>query len=218
MMLYSFIFGSLVKLYDEIIDNKIKINTYLLYLIQICIIILGVLICNVDIYNMCYLCLISLIYLLNIYFKFLYDNPIDTYFYIISTFIFIGLFIKNINLVNIKHIFIAIILIIITFIEGYLYSEEYSIFKLISRTNLLISFLLILIFNVFNVLNNFIVIYIGYILTWLIFKQYITNKYVNLIDVYSYIWKKIKKLYKKLKSKKMIKLLQKINTKNKYKK
>ena len=75
---------------------------------------------------------------------------------------------------------------------------------------MLISFLLILIFNVFNVLNNFIVIYIGYILTWLIFKQYITNKYVNLIDVYSYIWKKLKKIYKKLKSKKMIKLLQKI--------
>ena len=104
-----------------------------------------------------------------------------------------------------------IYMLILTIIENYISPEEYSIFKLIYRIILLFIFIISLfINNYFFEFNNIIITMIGYILTWIIFKQYITNKYVNLIDVYSYIWKKLKKIYKKLKSKKMIKLLQKI--------
>ena len=210
-LLFSFIFGSLVKAYDEIVDNNLKINIYLLYLLQICIIILSILLCNVDILTTFFLSSLSLLYFLNIYFNFLMDKPLDTYFYIICAFICIGLFIKNINKISFKYIIMIIYMLILTIIENYISPEEYSIFKLIYRIILLFIFIISLfINNYFFEFNNIIITMIGYILTWIIFKQYITNKYVNLIDVYSYIWKKLKKIYKKLKTRKMIKLLQKI--------
>ena len=139
-------------------------------------------------------------YLLNIIFKFLLENPIDTYFYIISTFIFISLFIRNINKIKFEHIIINIIILILTIIESFVFSEEYSIAKLIYNFNELIFFAFFLCFNIYtnNIFINATGIAIGYVLTWIIFKQYIVNKYINIIDIYCFIWKKLKKMYKKL--------------------
>ena len=58
----SIILGSLFKSYDEIVDNNLKINIYLLYLLQICIIILSILLCNVDILTTFFLSSLSLLY------------------------------------------------------------------------------------------------------------------------------------------------------------
>ena len=206
LLVFSLIFGALLKIYDELIDNKISINKYLFILIQLCIIILGVLICNTDSLCLVYVFFLSVMYLLNIIFKFLLENPIDTYFYIISTFIIISLFIRNINKIKFEHIIINIIILILTIIESFVFSEEYSIAKLIYNFNELIFFTFFLCFNIYtnNIFINATGIAIGYVLTWVIFKQYIVNKYINIIDIYSFIWKKLKKIYKKLKSKKMI--------------
>ena len=206
LLVFSLIFGALLKIYDELIDIKISINKYLFILIQLCIIILGVLICNTDSLCLVYVFFLSVMYLLNIIFKFLLENPIDTYFYIISTFIIISLFIRNINKIKFEHIIINIIILILTIIESFVFSEEYSIAKLIYNFNELIFFTFFLCFNIYtnNIFINATGIAIGYVLTWVIFKQYIVNKYINIIDIYSFIWKKLKKIYKKLKSKKMI--------------
>ena len=140
LLVFSLIFGSLLKIYDELIDNKISINKYLFILIQLCVIISGVLICNADSLCLVYVFFLSVMYLLNIIFKFLLENPIDTYFYIISTFIFISLFIRNINKIKFEHIIINIIILILTIIESFVFSEEYSIAKLIYNFNELIFF------------------------------------------------------------------------------
>ena len=203
IILYPFLFGSLMTIYDEIIDNKIEINIFLLYLIQLCLFLFAFITCNQDIICLIYFSFLSTMYLLNIIFNFLLYNPIDTYFFIICSFFCIGLFIKNINKINIKYIIINIFLLILTIIESYVYHEEYSYFKLISRTYGLIYLLFIVCLFFLNIIDNifiFIVFFgIGQCLMWLISKQYFTNKYVNLLNLHNYIWKKIKKTRKKLK-------------------
>ena len=210
MLLYSFIIGILIKIYDEIIDNNIEINNVLFLLIQLCIIVLGILICNADMMCLVYIFYLSIMYLLNILFKFLLDNPINTYFYIICTFICIGLFIKNINKIGTKYILLNICILVYTICESFIFSEEYSIAKLIFNCTLFIIMIYSLFYQIFitdeTLFINGTCIAMGYVLTWLIFKQYITNDYVNLIDTYSYIWKKLIKIFKKLKRKKLIKL------------
>lgn len=222
IIINSIIFGILLKIYDEIEDCNIYINNYIYLFIQITLIISLIIVCYNDKYILIFFTCLSILYLTNIFLKLsIYKNndPIENIYWKFFILIILIIFCLRIKYIKFDYLTIIItgILFCSTIWENYYCKEEYSIYKLIGRIlHILFLFfeLLILIFFKSDVYLLFIITFISYFITWVIFKQYITNKYINLIHAYSYIlsyiWKKIKKLYKKLKSKKLIKKFQQI--------
>ena len=154
------VYGILIKILDDVIDtNMIMLNEKYMELLQLIIIILNTIICiSCPKFGL----LICIIYFIE-YIYDIYNNKINTlnhYFwniYLICTIItlFITFFINNKSIYDYiymdnKNITYGLLLIAATILELYLYPEEKSIFKTVSR----IIFVIILIFLLYKTINN----------------------------------------------------------------
>ena len=221
----SLILGSLFKLYDEIVDNNLKINKEYIVILQISIVFLSFYLYHKDSLFMVF-CIIAY-YSAYIYDYILLNNNVidhtqiamnDSFWHLYAI-VLIPIFIfnyKNIityNYINIKtNTFILTFCIgfILCLLEAYLFPEETSSAKIIFRILCLLFFccslFIILYFkSYFYIAIPLIYLFwTGYFATSIIFKQYIiSDSSINILDTLTYIWKKLKskKLKEKLKKK-----------------
>jgi hypothetical protein len=228
----SFLLGILIKLYDEIVDNNL-ISIYNL-LIQISIVLLSLYIFKQNILFMVYALILfcfdyicDYIYINNkiIDITQIAMNNIFWYFYTILLLFLFFMYHKNIHInFNTKtytYILVVSFSVIILFIEAYLFSEESSNIKILIRIIYFFVYIFTTLFTIYFKSYFYITVpltqlfWVGYLLTFIIFKQYIIpNSSINIIGTLTYIWKKLKskKLQQKLKEKKGRKRSQQIKT------
>ena len=221
----SIILGIIVKAYDEIVDNNLKINKYYIIALQFSMIFLSFYLYFND-------ALFMLICTLGYYCAYIYDYILlnnkasnttqlamnDTFWHFYAI-LLVPMIIFNYN--NILNINIDIIKIIILFlviitvfticlIEAYFFPEENSSIKILIRCLFILFNIIILSFTLYfnsyfyNCISLYISFWIGYITTFVIFKQYIIpGSNIHISDTLIYIWKKLKNknLQKKLKRK-----------------
>ena len=221
----SLILGSLVKSYDEIVDNNLKINKEYIIILQINIIILSFYLYFKDTLFMI-ICIMAY-YCAYIYDIILLNNKVinttqlamNNSFWHFYAILLIPMIIYNytkiiqIKINNIK-IYTFLIYITIGFFlclfEAYLFPEENSSAKILFRLYsiillIIITFITIYFKSYFYSCTPLIILFcIGYFATSLIFKQYIIpDSSINIIGTLTYIWKKLKskKLQQKLNGK-----------------
>ena len=226
LFIESLILGILFKSYDEIIDNNLKVNKQYIFILQSSIILLSFYLYLQD-------ALFMLFCIIVYYCGFIFDYILFNYkaidatqlamndsFWHFYAILLIPIFIfnyKNIiayNFNNIKNVTIILNFccgFIMFLLEGYFFSEENSSAKILFRIFFIIYFIGLmcglLYFNSYFYIAVPLIylLWIGYLLASIIFKQYIIpNSSINISDTVAYIWKKLKskKLQKKLKEKK----------------
>uniref|UniRef100_A0A6C0KZ27 Uncharacterized protein n=1 Tax=viral metagenome TaxID=1070528 RepID=A0A6C0KZ27_9ZZZZ len=182
---YSLFLGIFIKLYDDFVDLKLNINTYLIFIIKICIFLLTFL----CIFNDSILGIIVMLSLLVSNFCKKFDDNFWYYYLYFIIFLCILLYKKIIiyNFDLIKIIFILFIPVSIYF-EEFGFPEESSEFKYESRAySIIMNSLLLIILETFNLIEkyelnffvNLLIFVNSYFLTSIIINKLI-NHYPSL--------------------------------------
>jgi hypothetical protein len=230
LYILMFIFGFIIKSYDEIIDNKLLKLDFFLKLFEILIVgLITILTINDNEFIIWSLIYIFTTYIGDLLLK-LYQQKnektiaIDNYFWkVLIIYIFIISIIKwsynnSIKTINTFSYITIFLYILITILEAFICSEEYSIKKLVIRYILLILFIIIILLSIFYNLSSSNIFYylyiwiIGYFISWFIFKLYIIPFYKKQIKQKTNKTKTTKN--KKIKDKKTNKKLQQTKLEN----
>jgi hypothetical protein len=221
----SIILGILFKSYDEIVDNNLKINKEYIIILQISMIFLSVYLYYKDTLFMI-ICIMAY-YCAYIYDIILLNNKVinttqlamNNSFWHFYAILLIPMIIYNytkiiqIKINNIK-IYTFLIYITIGFFlclfEAYLFPEENSSAKILTRIIYLVLYIILLLITsyfkiyFYRCIPLLLSFWLGYFATSVIFKQYIIpDSNINISGTFTYIWKKLKskKLQQKLNGK-----------------
>jgi hypothetical protein len=184
-LFFAFIFGILLKLYDDIIDLKINVNNFLILFLQILISVFTIV--AVDKYSIIAVIITFALIVSNFCKKF---DDIFWNYYLCLNILLSFIFYKNISLfkVNFVNISLIILFIIAIFYEENRFTGEFNVLKTKSRCySIIFSSIFLFLITFFNFIKKYSLEFFVLIIIF-INAYFLTSIIINKLFTYNFIY------------------------------